>query len=181
VRRLLGYIVKLPDGTRSPRTPKPVPVIGDAVDAWIGAPDGSCVCPVFATRKPKPAPPPPGGTFLDALLDKPKPASAEGAAEWRYGVLRKTWGGNEFSDIHYGDDTCATCHTGTREEATERLRKSGLTKKEASIVRILPDGAHEAACEAARREGAEAALRHAVGCLYDMIQATKEAAEGQAK
>ena len=79
MKRLLGYVVKLSDGTRSPRTPKPLPVIGDAVDAWIGSPGGSYVVPVFAVRRPAVVPPLAQALAIASIVDKPKPAPAEGA------------------------------------------------------------------------------------------------------
>lgn len=53
----MGYVVKLPDGTRSPLTPTPV-LLDDAGDAWDRTPSstGDYVCPVFAVRRPEPAP-----------------------------------------------------------------------------------------------------------------------------
>lgn len=57
-RRLLGYVVKLPDGTRSPRTPKPIKLYL-AARAWDGSPAdaGDYVVPVFARRTPTAEPP----------------------------------------------------------------------------------------------------------------------------
>ena len=171
-RRLLGYVVKLPDGTRSSLTPTPV-MLDDAGDAWDRTPSstGDYVCPVFAARKPKPAP--------------------VVAAEGRYAVLRKTWGGNEFCDLHYGDDTRMTLHVGTRAAVDEAQRKSGRTKSDAEVVRLLADGEHEAAIEAARREERErvAALlvaeadRLDIGCeeAGAYLRAAEIANKGQAK
>ena len=133
-RRLKGYVVKLPDGTRSEHTRRPVSLAYASAHLC----DDGAVVPVFATRKPKPAP-------------------AEGAAEERYAVLRKNWGGNEFRDLHYGDDTRTLCHVGTRATVDESQRRVGPSK-DAEVVRILPDGALEAACEAAAERGRIEAL-----------------------
>lgn len=59
-RRLLGYVVKLPDGTRSPHTRVPVGHTTSHDIATHDCPVGSYVVPVFAVRKPKPADAPTG-------------------------------------------------------------------------------------------------------------------------
>lgn len=52
MRRLRGYVVKLPDGTRSPRTLTPVGLMA-CIQSDTDSPDGAYVCPVFAVPKRK--------------------------------------------------------------------------------------------------------------------------------
>ena len=124
------------------------------------------------------------------------------AEEGRYAVLSEEDGDAYVHDLNDGSDGWprdAHRAIGSREMALAFVGRWSGTKP----VMVLDDGAHEAAVEAARREGAEAALhdarralldladdfagehaaglRHAVRCVYDMIQATIEAAKGQAK
>ncbi len=125
-RRLLGYIVKLPDGTRSPRTPKPTDLTAARDVATSIEPAGSYTVPVFAVRKPKPAP-------------------AEGAAEGRYAVAYQT-----ATMPHAKMEPHVFLSRAQVDEwlAWNKYRADG-------VVRILPDGAHEAALAAARREERE--------------------------
>lgn len=209
-RRLLGYVVKLPSGewhdgkSYADKDFDGYPWTRDAKKRHVFM-EYQDACRYVLTYVPE------NLLRIVPVFSKPKPAELKPApavaAEGRYAVLRKTWGGNGFCDLHYGDDTRTTLHVGTRAAVDEAQRKSGRTKSDAEVVRILPDGAHEAAIAAAReegrREGAEAALhdarralldladdftgdhaaglRHSVRCIYDKIQAAKEAAKGAAK
>lgn len=169
-RRLLGYIVKLPDGTRSPETPKPVGVV-EVARAYGNASLGTYFCPVFATRKPKPAP-------------------ADASAEGLFAVLTEDSGDAHFQDINDGRDGFprdAQRSIGSREMAVAFVGRWPGNK----LVRVLDDGAHEAAVESARREERErvAALlateaeRLDIGCeeagVY--LRAAEIAKKGQAK
>lgn len=169
-RRLLGYVVKLPDGTR--HTEGPLSLL-DAVSISHGSVPPTHVVPVFS--KPKPAP----------VVAAEVPAAIYVVVSASHGALTTTM--SAFEDA------------ARRDHAASVAAGDSTT----SVLRYVPDGEHEAACEAARWEGAEAALhdarrtlldltddfagehaaglRHAVRCVYDMIQATKEAAKGQAK
>lgn len=131
-RRLLGYVVKLPDGTRSPRTPEPDRLRRAAILCNTECPMGSHVVPVFAASKPAPVV----------------------AAEGRWAVLNRSAAGDVwFGDFDTIDDP--TRQIGTSKEALALADQSSFAP---SIVRILPDGAHEAAIEAARREERERVL-----------------------
>jgi hypothetical protein len=131
-RRLLGYVLKRPDGTRSG-------IVGaDPIHDMTLSREDRTACywvPVFAVRKPKPAPP---------------VAEAEG----RYAVLNANGGDVWFEDFDRVDDP--TRHVGTRKEALALRPHPHLTPE---VVRILPDGEHEAAIAAAREEGFAEAVR----------------------
>jgi len=109
------------------------------------------VSPVFAVPK---------GTFASFVahcnrvgkLDEPKPAPVV-AAEGRYAVLRGYEGAFWFNDVRAPDDTKIS-GAGSRDEATAAIARA----KKGALVRILPDGAFEAALEAARREERERAF-----------------------
>ncbi len=73
-------------------------------------------------------------------VPEPKPAPAEGAAEGEY-ALRDPAG-------HF-------VKLASEREIGNRATVEKLKLSKDNIVRILPDGAHEAACEAARREERE--------------------------
>lgn len=73
-RRLLGYIVKLHDGTRSPKTPEPV-TLRTAVGRWNGEAAGSYVVPVFAIPKRPPTTAPPVGVASAAIATSDAVAS----------------------------------------------------------------------------------------------------------
>ena len=144
-RRFKGYRVGIikPDGARrymKPRSDgkwslsetKPMlldedemsDALDDVGDFMVGG-DVSFSTPVFATRKPKPAP-------------------AEGAADARYAC----WQGCCMWLTPEDDDPR---DTGTRAEAEAVVARIPGAK----LVRILDDGAHEAGVEAARREERE--------------------------
>ena len=94
-------------------------------------------------------------THVDALPDEPKPAPAEGAAEGRYAVLVERQPRDFVSFL----PLTARRDAGTREEAQVAIDATRSDEGNAyALVRILPDGALEAALEAARREGAKNAL-----------------------
>lgn len=179
-RRLLGYVVKLPDGTRSPETAKPTE-FGPAEKALLGfAPLGSYLVPVFG--KPKPAPVVAAGGRYAVLC---------------HGVVHgEAW----FEDFDTVDDP--TRHVGTREQA---YRLKSLPHADAEVVRIFAEDEHDAVVEKARnderqrtladvrkallaRQGKYAldgnmdeatACQHAI-CDLDKLTET-EAAKGQAK
>lgn len=165
-RRLLGYVVKLPDGTRSPETAKPTE-FGPAEKALLGfAPLGSYLVPVFG--KPKPAPVVAAGGRYAVLC---------------HGVVHgEAW----FEDFDTVDDP--TRHVGTREQA---YRLKSLPRADAEVVRVLKDGEHEAALETARREERERisvllateAERLDIGCEEAGVhlRAAEIAKKGQAK
>lgn len=89
-------------------------------------------------------------THVDALPDEPKPAPAEGAAEGRYAVLFGDGSGGYFGVLDKRGNEVAS-----RDVAAE----GGENKLyDGKLVRILDDGAHEAAVEAARREERERVL-----------------------
>lgn len=92
------------------------------------------IVPVFAVRKPKPAP--------------------VVAAEGLFACLVEAGGGRRFFREFRGKDLV---EAGTRAEA-EAIAGAPGTIGTSVVVRILPDGAHEAACEAARREERERVL-----------------------
>ena len=145
-RRFKGYRVGIikPDGARrymKPRSDgkwslsetKPMlldedemsDALDDVGDFMVGG-DVSFSTPVFATRKPKPAP-------------------AEGAAEGRYAVAYQT-----ATMPHAKMEPHVFLSRAQVDEwlAWNKYRADG-------VVRILPDGAHEAALAAARREERE--------------------------
>ena len=118
-RRLLGYVVKLPDGTRSEHTLEP----HSLAHASAHLCDDGAVTPVYA--KPKPAP--------------VAPVEAEG------------W----YALMHEGDTFLGIGVRGSEVSSRENaVRGKKLRGGEGEIVRILPDGAHEAAIAKAREEGA---------------------------
>ena len=130
--------------------------------------------PIYATRKPKPAPDesahPYGcarcygfGHVWDGTVQVPclvcrdaKPAPAEGAAEGRFGC----WQGVLMWLTPEDDDPR---DTGTRAEAAAVVARVPGAK----LMRVLEDGAHEAACAAAYERGKTDALRnvHALGTV----------------
>lgn len=133
------------------------------------APTGSYVVPVFS----KPRTP------------KPQPAAPVEAEGW-------------YALMHEGDTFLGIGVRGSEVSSRENaVRGKKLRGGEGEIVRILPDGAHEAAIAKAREEGAAAALhdarrtlldladdftgdhaqglRHAVRVIHDKIKAAKEA------
>lgn len=211
-RRLLGYVVKLPDGTRSPHTSEPLPATEALRAALFEVPTGTYLVPVFATPKRQTLTDIPpevfaysdneGGVCLTwplanaekmrateeakgtyecgpivRYVPEPKPAPAEGAAEGEY-ALRDPAG-------HF-------VKLASEREIGNRATVEKLKLSKDNIVRILPDGAHEAACEAARREERERVLglvaaerervrgRTSDGYLY-ALDWFEEAAKGQAK
>lgn len=173
-RRLLGYVVRQLDGTRSPLTPTPIQLVY-ALDAWDQTPvdAGDYVVPVFAVRRPMPA--------LVA------PVVAEGG---RYACLTEDSGDALFHDINDGRGGFprdAQRSIGSREMALAFVGRWSGTK----LVRVLDDGEHEAACEAAVRAERErvAALlvaeadRFDIGCeeVGAYLRAAEIANKGQAK
>lgn len=157
-RRFKGYRVGIikPDGARrymKPRSDgkwslsetKPIVLdedemsdaLDDVGDFMVGG-DVSFSTPVFATRKPKPAP-------------------AEGAVEGRYAVAYQT-----ATMPHAKMDPHVFLSRAQVDEwlAWNKHRADG-------VVRILPDGALEAACAAAYERGKTDALRnvHALGTV----------------
>ena len=156
-RRFKGYRVGIikPDGARrymKPRSDgkwslsetKPIVLdedemsdaLDDVGDFMVGE-DVSFSTPVFATRK-------------------PKPATAESAAEARYAC----WQGCCMWLTPEDDDPR---DTGTRAEAAAVVARVPGAK----LMRVLEDGALEAACEAAYERGKTDALRnvHALGTV----------------
>lgn len=120
--------------------------------------NGFVLVPVFATRKPKPAPadcpicgePGCAAPFCVAHIETmAKPAPAEGAAGGRYAVLchgvvhGEAW----FEDFDTVDDP--TRHVGTREQA---YRLKSLPHADAEVVRIFAEDEHEAVVEKARND-----------------------------
>ena len=190
-RRFKGYRVGIikPDGARrymKPRSDgkwslsetKPMlldedemsDALDDVGDFMVGG-DVSFSTPVFATRKPKPAP-------------------AEGAAEApseHFVVVHDT----AVVNLLEGKPGYARQykHIGTHAEAVDfRNGRNALT-----VWRILPDGALEAACEAARREERERVCAdtkkaiekyvwdHSSVDVTHIYKLLDEAAKGQAK
>lgn len=190
-RRFKGYRVGIikPDGARrymKPRSDgkwslsetKPIVLdedemsdaLDDVGDFMVGG-DVSFSTPVFATRKPKPAP-------------------AEGAAEApseHFVVVHDT----AVVNLLEGKPGYARQykHIGTHAEAVDfRNGRNALT-----VWRILPDGALEAACEAARREERERVCAdtkkaiekyvwdHSSVDVTHIYKLLDEAAKGQAK
>lgn len=126
---------------------------------------------------------------LDAIAKprtpKPQPAAPVEAEGW-------------YALMHEGDTFLGIGVRGSEVSSRENaVRGKKLRGGEGEIVRILPDGAHEAAIAKAREEGAAAALhdarrtlldladdftgdhaqglRHAVRVIHDKIKAAKEA------
>ena len=185
-RRFKGYRVGIikPDGARrymKPRSDgkwslsetKPIVLdedemsdaLDDVGDFMVGG-DVSFSTPVFATRKPKPAP-------------------AEGAVEGRYAVLFGDGSGGYFGVLDKRGNEVAS-----RDVAAE----GGENKLyDGKLVRVLDDGALEAACEAARREERERVCAdtkkaiekyvwdHSSVDVTHIYKLLDEAAKGQAK
>lgn len=179
-RHLLGYVVKLSDGTRFSGTPKPVSrdeaeSFGNNVEGWV--------VPVFS--KPKPAPAAPAAPVA--------PVAPVVAAEGRYAVITEEGGDAYFQDINDGSDGWPRDDqraVGSREMAVAFLGRWPSSNR---LVRILADGEHEAAVEAARREERERVLEVVrdvlsttglgleCGGRQDILDRVIRAAKGQAK
>ncbi len=173
-RRLKGYVVRTSEGwyvssagTLRSITPnkKLRTVFPNASRAALHvAHDGDVSLPVFATRKPKPAPVVAsiarfdGAERMATCTAEPAPVVA---AEGRYALL-----GGQPDYFEGWGDVLRQQFVGTRDQ----VRLAHKHRRDLAVVRILPDGAHEAACEAARREGAEAARIDALLGLRDACE-----------
>jgi hypothetical protein len=230
-RRLLGYVLKRPDGTRSG-------IVGaDPIHDMTLSREDRTACywvPVFAVRKPKPAKSarisadewnakhpigtrvrywslrptvsgdaPPietktrstawalgsgdavvsvdgvaGGVALTHVdvLDEPAPPVAE--AEGRYAVLQD--GGTPAGFFPMRECPMDSDTTSTRDEAigrVARMRATDTRRSTYEVMRILPDGAHEAAIAAAREEGRREGWLEAVTMLREGLTAEREDAK----
>ena len=152
-RKLLGYVVKLPDGTRSPSTPRPWP-LAEAVNHVFGVQRNGVVVAVYARPK------------------APKPAAVDEGERYAVLVQRTVGAVGSFVGLDYVHNETSARDVGTRAEALG----VGSQFARAEVVRLLPDGAHEAAVAEARREERErviATLRKRLGKALEL--ATKRA------
>lgn len=136
-RRLLGYVVKLPDGRRLPETTSPTIVAEADRLGRRWAPAGSYVCPVFAVPK------------------KPKPAPEASDKDGRYAVLVERQPSPNRLVITAFVAVSDYGGVGSWEAAKRTFDHDTDLEERVSIVRIMKDGEHEAAVEAARREALE--------------------------
>ena len=169
-RRLLGYVVKLPDGTRSPRTPKPTTVV--VATAYADVARGCYLVPVFVVRKPKPAspagntggPPPIFVAWTENLRPNTNPLDRIGLIVERteYTAGLSLHHEVEESGPEVGKPALVNViHPVTRYVPAPVVAADGLDehmvvepgKPGDTLYRVMPDGAHEAAIAAAREEG----------------------------
>lgn len=175
-RRLLGYVVKFPGGSRHKDTPEPLPfkqAAGKISAARAPARmAGGYVVPVFSKPKPKPAPVEAGET--PAAIYVVVSASHGGALTTTMTMFADEAERDRAASVAAGDSTSRVmryvpenAHEAAVKEAREQGRAEGLHEARRTLLDLADDFAGDHA----------AGLRHAVRCVYDMIQATKEAAK----
>ena len=172
-RRLLGYVVKLPNGewhdgkSRADKDFDGYPWTRDAKKRHVFT-EYQDACRYVLTYVPE------NLLRIVPVFSKPKPAEPAPAvaAEGRYAVLNANGGDVWFEDFDRVDDP--TRHVGTRKEALALRPHPHLTPE---VVRILPDGAHEAALAAAREEG----RREAAGRIARLVDALRNVLDGHSE
>ena len=176
-RRLLGYVVKLPSGewhdgkSYADKDFDGYPWTKDAKKRRVFA-EYQDACRYVLTYVPQ------NRLRIVPVYSRPQPAPAEGAAEGRYAVLVDQEGAPHFVNF----DLDLTMHVSDR-DAMEYERDRVMVGRKATdapvkLVRVLDDGAHEAAVEAARREGAETALRGLRERYEEICEAHRRSDEG---
>lgn len=169
MKKLLGYVVKLPDGTWSPKTPEPMPLPLLVRRLSTSDTTAGILMPVFAVT---------GSTWMCDACHGREP---EKAAEGRYAVLGHRPRSTFFeADIDRTESMpCASRDLALRAKA--ELEQDDETR--ADVVRILADGEFEAAVagahEAGRTEAFAAVGRAAMGVsggdvVLDAVEAAKK-------
>jgi len=158
VKRLLGYVVKLPSGewhdgkSYADKDFDGYPWTKDAKKRRVFA-EYQDACRYVLTYVPE------NRLRIVPVYSRPKPAPADGAAEGRYAVLVQ-YDDREpttFMDLNMSVPDARPRDVGTHAEVLAAVENETPAFRRMA-VRILPDGAHEAACEAARREERERVL-----------------------
>ena len=196
-RRLLGYVVKLPNGewyngkSRADKDFDGYPWTRDAKKRHVFTEyQDACryvlmyvpenllrIVPVFSKPKSAVVVPPLAQALAILSIDKTKPAPVV-AAEGLFAVLVQHEGHKPttFLDLDMAVTVAPFREVGTRAEVLAAVENETPAFRRMA-VRILPDGAHEAALAAAREEG----RREAAGRIARLVDALQNVLDGHSE